>query len=487
MNIMWFRSDLRVSDNPAFSAAMRQGPVTAVYLLCEQQWDEHNVALIKRDLIVRQLKSLERSLAALNVPLIVWNAGDFRHAERHLPAEIHNLTGGQCRGVYFNEEYEVNEAALSQNVVSGLQKLGIHSFRFHDQCAIVPGDIRTGSREYYKVFTPFKKAYIRDFHAKSRALIPEPEATGVSGISSDLSVLDSVRTDDRVSDLWPAGEDEAHDRLNRFIEDKINDYNDERDIPSVSGTSVLSPYLAIGAISTRQCLHAAMANNEGMLASGKEGADRWISELIWRDFYRHLLVAFPRLCRGKPFVADTDALPWKSDESLLTAWKEGRTGYPIVDAAMRQLNETGWMHNRLRMVAAMFLTKHLFIDWRLGENYFMEHLIDADFASNNGGWQWSASTGVDAVPYFRIFNPVRQSERFDPQGTFIRQYVPELTSLDKKAIHNPGQKLADYLGYPAPLVDHKQATESTKLIFRKLMSRSVSESTARHNGQDKVA
>lgn len=471
MNVIWFRSDLRTSDNPALNAALRHDAAVAVYVLCEKQWDEHQVAPVKRDLIVRQLFSLERSLAKLNVPLVVLNSGTFDQAAAELPQFIQQLTEGRCIGVYYNHEYEFNEYHCTQNVISGLTALGMKTFGFHDQCAVAPGDIRTGNREYYKVFTPFKKAYIRDFASKGRVLTPEPAPVSPVSVVSDLSALHSVSTDNRLRTLWPEGEEEAHDRLNHFIEEKLSSYDKQRDFPSLESTSSLSPYLAVGALSTRQCLQAAVSQNDGVLAGGKPGADCWISEIIWRDFYRHLIFAFPHLCQGKPFIRDTDSLPWKKKKALFEAWKQGRTGYPIVDAAMRQLKETGWMHNRLRMVTAMFLTKHLFVDWRLGEAYFMQQLVDGDFASNNGGWQWSASTGVDAAPYFRIFSPVRQSERFDPDGAFIRRYVPELASLDKKAIHAPAARLADHLGYPAPLVDHKTATETTKRLFRELGER----------------
>jgi deoxyribodipyrimidine photo-lyase len=199
-----------------------------------------------------------------------------------------------------------------------------------------------------------------------------------------------------------------------------------------------------------------------------EGERCWLNELAWRDFYRHILAAYPRVCKGRPFKLDTDKLPWQTNEDLYQAWCQGKTGVPIVDAAMRQLNATGWMHNRLRMIVAMFLTKHLMIDWRLGEAYFYSRLADADFASNNGGWQWSASTGVDAVPYFRIFNPYRQSERFDSQGAFVRKYIKELAHVEDRMIHQPSKEIALESGYPLPIVDLKLAAEKTKSLFKSL-------------------
>ena len=194
----------------------------------------------------------------------------------------------------------------------------------------------------------------------------------------------------------------------------------------------------------------------------------WLQELIWREFYQVVIFNFPNVCRGKPFKANTDQLPWRYDPQLLTAWQQGQTGFPIVDAGMRQLNETGWMHNRVRMICAMFLTKNLFIDWRLGERYFSEHLIDGDFAANNGGWQWCASTGTDAVPYFRIFNPTEQSKRFDPTGAYIRHYCPELGDFNEHEIHNPPELFRG--NYPAPIVNYKLSREYTLAAFKKLAS-----------------
>ncbi|MEO1513280.1 MAG: FAD-binding domain-containing protein, partial [Planctomycetota bacterium] len=229
------------------------------------------------------------------------------------------------------------------------------------------------------------------------------------------------------------------------------------------------PYLAHGVISPRQCVEAALGVNQGRIDSGDPGVIGWIEELIWREFYQHVIAAFPRVCKGRAFRTDMDRVEWSHDQGLFDAWREGRTGYPIVDAAMRQLAQTGWMHNRLRMIVAMFLTKDLMIDWRWGERHFMNRLVDGDFASNNGGWQWSASTGTDAQPYFRIFNPTTQGEKFDRDGEFIRRFVPELSELPGKAIHDPSSAgLFGELDYPDPIVDHRAARETTLARFKAL-------------------
>jgi deoxyribodipyrimidine photo-lyase len=263
-------------------------------------------------------------------------------------------------------------------------------------------------------------------------------------------------------DLYPAGEDHALQILRTFARKRMPDYASGRDLPGVSGTSGLSPYLNLGVLSPRQCL------GETLSRSG-EGAETWLNELIWREFYKHLLVGFPRLSKGANFKQKYDVVPWENSEEDFQAWCAGRTGYPMVDAGMRQLLETGWMHNRVRMICAMFLTKHLLIDWRRGERHFMRHLVDGDLAAKNGGWQWSSSTGTDAQPYFRIFNPWLQSKRFDREGTYIARFVPELASVPPRCLHNAkalGKEIGSRgLDYPAPLVDHRAARERAIEVF----------------------
>ncbi|HCL4097052.1 TPA: deoxyribodipyrimidine photo-lyase, partial [Pseudomonas aeruginosa] len=280
------------------------------------------------------------------------------------------------------------------------------------------------------------------------------------------------RPADSLRRLWPAGEEVAQERLRDFADQHLADYHERRDFPALPGTSQLSPYLAAGVLSPRQCLDAALVANRGEFSGGQQGAATWINELLWREFYKHILVGYPRVSRHRPFREETEALRWRQAPAELEAWQQGRTGIPIIDAAMRQLLATGWMHNRLRMVVAMFLSKNLLIDWREGERWFMRHLIDGDLAANNGGWQWSASTGTDAVPYFRLFNPLSQSERFDPRGEFIRHWLPELAGLERKAIHDPSS-LGLFAGvdYPRPMVDLKASRERALAAFRNLPPR----------------
>ena len=248
------------------------------------------------------------------------------------------------------------------------------------------------------------------------------------------------------------------------------DYGETRDFPAQAGTSVLSPYLAAGIISPRQCVGALQQRLGYRPQSKAQPGFVWLNELIWREFYRHLLVLIPALSMNRPFKPETAALPWSWDPEAFAAWCEGRTGYPVVDAAMRCLNATGWMHNRLRMIVASFLTKDLHIHWRLGEDYFMSRLIDGDLAANNGGWQWAAGTGADAAPYFRVFNPTTQGQRFDPQGEFIRIWVSELADVPAAYVHEPHDwlRLKGRRDYPAPMVDHAVARVKAIEMFREL-------------------
>ncbi len=273
--------------------------------------------------------------------------------------------------------------------------------------------------------------------------------------------VNAFKSDDQqntISQYWPVNDEAIHTRLQHFIADQVQYYKAERDIPSLDGTSQLSPYLNIGALSIRQCIQALFQDSNGYFQLNHEGQQTWLDELLWREFYQHTLYDFPKLSKHQPFKDSTQNIQWRDAPKDLEAWQQGQTGIPIVDAGMRQLLATGWMHNRVRMISAMFLTKNLLVDWRLGEAWFMQHLIDGDLAANNGGWQWCASTGMDAAPYFRIFNPINQSQRFDPNGEYIKTWLPELAHLDAKTIHEPYAKHPNLkLNYPKQIVDLKSS------------------------------
>jgi deoxyribodipyrimidine photo-lyase len=324
---------------------------------------------------------------------------------------------------------------------------------------MLPPGLLTQTGKPYTVFTPFKKRWMENWRSQRPNLQPTPKPRKHSPFPNVEPV--PVTAETVQDELWPAGEAVAMQRLQSFCDERIADYKRDRDRPALEGTSMISPWLAAGVLSARSCLHQALGVNRGRLSGGQEGIDCWITELIWRDFYLHILDCFPLVSKNRAFKRETEAVAWRHSERDFSAWCEGRTGIPIVDAAMRQLRETGWMHNRLRMVVAMFLSKQLLLDWRLGERFFMQHLVDGHLASNNGGWQWAASTGTDAAPYFRIFNPVTQSQRFDPNGDFIRRYVPELAAVEGKDIHLPAPLVREGLApdYPPPIVDLKFGRE----------------------------
>jgi len=473
MQLIWLRSDLRVHDNTALSAAMEQGPTLAVYMISPAQWHSHDDAPCKVDFWLRNVAALKAELEALNVPLLIVQASTWDKAPKAL---LDLCKTHKIEQVHVNEEYGVNETQRDQDVAAALDKQGI-AFRSHlDQLFFKPGSVLTKSGGYFKVFTQFRKVCYNRFHHSIPGLVRRPAKQSALHIKSDEvpeRATGFATPSDALRKLWPAGEDEARRRLEAFTDEQVHYYLEERDFPAKPGTSQLSAYLAAGVISPRQCLHAALRSNNGEFESGNAGSITWINELLWREFYKHVLVGFPRVSRHRAFRPETEALKWRHAPKDLQAWQEGRTGLPIVDAAMRQLLETGWMHNRLRMVVAMFFSKNLLLDWREGERFFMQHLIDGDLAANNGGWQWSSSTGTDSSPYFRIFNPLSQSERFDPEGRFIKTWIPEIGELNKRDIHNPSALggLFGVQGYPAPIVDLKSSRERALTAFKSLPHR----------------
>ncbi|MBZ9566637.1 deoxyribodipyrimidine photo-lyase [Modicisalibacter tunisiensis] len=464
--LVWFRSDLRTLDNSALAAAASRGPVIAVFLHCPAQWQAHGHGANKVDFLRRGVAALGDTLAGYNIPLLQRDIGDFSATAETLLAiaREHDVAA-----LHFNREYPLNEARRDAAVQAAFHAAGLASHAWTDAVAFEPGELLTGQGHYYSVFTPFAKAWQRQVDAGRLALRDAPSVQAALPIAAE-ALPDAPRLADTPVDArhWPAGETAAADRLARFLRYRARHYHEQRDLPAIAGTSELSPYLALGMLSHRQCLQAAMAENDGHLGDGDAGLTGWVNELIWREFYQHIVVGFPEVCRHRPFQRHTEALAWRDDDAAFRAWCEGRTGYPLVDAAMRQLVQTGWMHNRLRMVTAMFLTKHLLIDWRRGEAFFLRHLIDGEFAANNGGWQWAASTGTDAAPYFRLFNPTTQSRRFDPDGRFLAAYLPELAELPAKARHAPPRDALGAADYPPPIVDHKAARERALAAFKAL-------------------
>lgn len=469
---MWFRSDLRVNDNTALTRACEEstGGVVAVFAVCGRQWRErHDWGDTRVAFLLRNLEALKERLGSINVPLRIVSCETFEGVAERL-VSVARETG--CERLYFNREYEWNEQRRDEAVADAFSEAGLSCCGYHDQVLYEPGTVLTKSGDsFYTVYSPFKKACWKRFEEEGAwevlaAPRSQAEIDDVDGDDVPTRVDGFGETDVDLAD-WPAGEQAASNRLHAFVRHRIEGYKDARDFPARDETSRISAHLAVGVLSPRQCMRAALEENGGAISSGNAGAVGWMEEILWREFYRHVLVGYPRVSRGRNFNTDYDGLPWRSAPDDLEAWKDGRTGYPIVDAAMRCLRETGWMHNRLRMVVAMFLTKHLLIDWREGERHFMQHLIDGDFAANNGGWQWSASTGTDAQPYFRIFNPTSQGEKFDPDGAFVKKWIPELGGVPAKAVHEPHAKFkGDLSGYPKPIVGQREGRERALEVFK---------------------
>lgn len=479
MILFWFRSDLRLADNIGLhQAALRARhdgqPLGAVLTLCPGQWTKHDWGAPKAGFVLRAAASLAKDLSSRNIPCRVLVLPRFAD----VPASLADLCRElKCSNVFANREYEINEVRRDAAVARALQAQGAALHLFHDQCVLPPGSVRTGSAGPYTVYTPFRKRWgdVLATEGLPAALPPPPSQPRAPWPSDPVPSALGGFSGPTHEEHWPASEVEAQARLTRFAARAMPDYLARRDQPGIEGTSTLSPYLSAGLISARDALRAAIAR--GAAASpkaaprGKSGPDQWLNELVWREFYRHLIDAFPHLCMGRAFKSETESILWSTRDDHFEAWCTGRTGIPIVDAGMRQLVGTGWMHNRVRMVTAMFLTKNLFIDWRRGEQFFMRHLVDADLAQNNGGWQWSASTGTDAAPYFRVFNPISQSRTHDPEGAFIRRFVPELRDLGPDEIHAP-HEAPDLLrarpDYPAPIVDLNASRAAAIGAFRGL-------------------
>jgi deoxyribodipyrimidine photo-lyase len=461
--LCWLRADLRMQDNSALIQAIETGPTVVIYIATPEQWQWHDDAPIKIDFWRRNLQVLEQELQAQGIPLICFQVP----AYQQIPALITKIIKAWAiQDLHYNIEYPLNESQRDAAVAKVCQQMQVSVHAYEDQCLLPPDLVLTQEGKPFKVFTPYANK-CREYLQTSAPV----SSYGLSWSSSkqklktlqslpeqrSLAALDWPVPQKSWQSLWPAGEEAAQGRLANFVKEKIADYQERRDFPAQEGTSTLSPYLAAGLISVRQCWEQAQG------AGANASVRSWCNELLWRDFYKYVMHHYPHVCRHEAWNPNYAAIPWRQDEADFKRWCQGETGFPLIDAAMKQLLETGWMHNRLRMLVAMFLSKNLLLDWRWGERWFMQHLVDGDFAANNGGWQWSASTGTDAAPYFRIFNPVRQSERFDPQGEFIRHYIPALKAESSKTIHDPEKLKSDY---PEPMVDLKFSRDRALSTFR---------------------
>ncbi|MFM7230979.1 MAG: cryptochrome/photolyase family protein [bacterium] len=461
----WFRKDLRLDDNTALSAAAHDATrgVVPFYTSDPTWFAAPDMAPTRVRFVLDSLAELAGSIERCGSRLALAH-GD--------PVEtvVAAARAAGADAVSWNDEYEPELRARDERVAAALTAAGIGVRRTHDRLIVPPGAVQSGSGTPYTVYTPFRKACeglpIPSPHAAVKRLAPHDLPTPAFATLARLGLSEPT------SSPWPAGESNAHARLERFLAGGLARYGSERDYPSAPAVSQLSADLKFGTIGIRRVAHAALdaAQRDDTLVPHTV---KFVQELRWRDFFAHVLWHFPHVAHGA-FRPEYDALRWRGTDAGLAAWAEGRTGYPIVDAGMRELLATGLMHNRVRMIVASFLTKDLLVDWRRGERWFMQHLVDGDLASNNGGWQWAAGTGTDAAPYFRIFNPVTQGMRFDAAGLYVRRWCPELTRLPDAHLHAPWEapplvlvEAGVTLGetYPFPVVDHAVQREQALAMY----------------------
>ena len=454
MNLFIFSDDLRIKDNKAlYEASLGQNGLVALFVINKIKNKDHGDSLPKLKLKLLSLEKIIESLSSLNVSLKILYSKKISDEPRDILdfCKLHGI-----KKIFLNSEYPFNEKQRNIHLEEICHQHQVGYREFNSQL-IDPDEVKNNSGLPFKVFTPFSK--------KIRSLLT-PDI--LSETPAPLKQKNKILEQDEIPqfqdaydqelnfsfDDFPLTESSATQKLDDFIDSSIQNYKELRDIPSLSATSNLSSSFAIGLISSKQAINHVLQNLPDEKGTGQFA---WLTEIIWREFYKYITYHFSHVSKGKCFNPKYDHILWRDDEESFIKWCEGKTGVPIIDAAMRQLNERKWMHNRLRMITAMFLSKNLLVDWRKGERYFMENLIDGDFCSNNGGWQWSASTGVDASPYFRIFNPITQSEKFDPDGKFIKDFVPELSGCPSNEIHNPSSETRLSLNYPEMIVDLKSS------------------------------
>jgi deoxyribodipyrimidine photo-lyase len=472
--LVWLRQDLRLSDNPAlYHAASTKDSIIPIYIYDEivpQQWQ---IGGAQRWWLHHSLTKLSEQFAKKGMALIL-RRGD---PKKILP-EIIKAT--QANAIYWNRCYEPYARQLELALQNKLASLNIEVKSFEGNLLFEPNAIKNQQGSYYKVFNAFWRACLSSHEPGTPLAIPKLSTHSQKKIHSDqLSDWQLLPTKPNWAKnwgkLWVIGELAAQKKLTRFLENQLNNYAEARDIPNIDGTSLLSPHLHFGEISPRQIWYA---TKQALMHASKSHrhAERFLAEIGWREFSYYLLYHFPKLPE-QPFQHKFSGFAWRYNKKDLQAWQRGLTGYPIVDAGMRQLWQTGWMHNRVRMIVASFLTKDLLIPWQQGEAWFWDTLVDADLASNSASWQWVAGSGADAAPYFRIFNPSLQGKKFDPEGEYVRRWIPELAKLPNKFTHTPWQATSEILlkagirlgtDYPRPIVDHDISRKTSLELFKQL-------------------
>lgn len=486
MSLVWFRSDLRVTDNPALSNALRISafsrpslPVYGIYILCPNDEIRHDRSVVQMDFILRALKSLSRSLKKrFKIPLLVCLKNG-RKSEADIFSELTDKFN--LRHLFFNKQYEVDEMERDVIVTQLMRKKECSVHSFDDQIILPP---RTIDEEVASKFYKKWLDYVRK-NPEYLNCVTNPEFQNpVFPVIEDayLKVPDTIKGFELdierrslMEDLYPASESHAHQILERFLKSSsgVIRYADERDYLDKRCSSRLSPYLSSGIISVKSCFKSMMDNfgSYPLVETNLDGPKFWIRHLIIREFFKNILINHPKVCKNKSYKPSADLIQWRYDEAEFKAWCDGKTGYPIVDASMRELNFTGWISNRSRQIVASFLTKYLLHDWRLGEKFFMHKLIDGDLSANNGGWQWVASTGTDARFEVRIFNPYLQTRKFDPKGEYIKKWVPELQSCEYDELSDPTrlpEQRAAELGYCKRIVEFDIVKSRVLQAFGKL-------------------
>jgi deoxyribodipyrimidine photo-lyase len=470
--LWWLRRDLRLMDNQALSAALAHADrVIPVFVLDPTLLNSPYVGPKRVAFLLGGLRRLDEDLRTRGSRLIV------RHGD---PREELTVLMAECgaEAIFAEEDFTPYARQRDGGVAERLPLHLVGGPIVHP-----PGTVLKAGGTPYTVFTPFSRRWRTLPPPQAGVILLAPDWLPTPPEVSSLPIPEEPALPSAVP--FPPGEAEAQRRLRAFVEvddPPIYRYAKARDRLDMDGTSRLSPYLHLGMLSARQAVVAALeATAAAPDAEARKGAETWLNELIWREFFVHILYHFPHVLQ-QSFRANLRVISWENDEGVFASWCEGRTGYPVVDAGMRQLAQTGWIHNRARMIVASFLVKDLLIDWRWGERYFMQHLVDGDSASNNGGWQWTAGTGTDAAPYFRVFNPTLQGKKFDPQGAYVRRWVPELVRVPDKFVHQPWKMPLDVQekagcvigqGYPAPIVDHAWARERTLAAYAQARSEFV--------------
>lgn len=460
VTLVWFRQDLRMRDNPAlYTAAQFSGPVVPVFIWSPEDEGGWAPGAAARVWLAASLERLDASLAKRKSRLIIR-----RGPVLDTLAELVRATG--ARRLFWTRRYEPAAQAVERELERAMAAVGVQCQSSNGSLWREPWETANSGGEPFKVFTAFWKAYQRAGAAGDPLPAPErlraPKTWPASLTVEDLALRPAIPWDDGIREAWTPGEAGARAALERFIDESLADYADDRERPDKTGTSRLSPHLRFGEISPRQIRHAV---ESAATDANAKGAECFLRELGWREFSYHLLHHYPHTI-DESLRLSFAAFPWRDDPRNFDAWRRGRTGYPLIDAGMRELWRTGWMHNRVRMVVASFLTKDLLIPWQTGSRFFWDCLVDADLANNTMGWQWTAGCGADAAPYFRVFNPVTQAQRFDPQGAYVRRWVPELAALPDRCLHQPWKAPETALAeagirlghtYPRPIIDHAQA------------------------------